>query len=94
MKFLENYGLNKEEITKLKNTYSKLLLSNILYKKNNVCLLLDYFQGHDFDLKTLLFNRLDLFLVDYQIIKDKVNRYDEEKLLTYFKEDISLIDDL
>ncbi len=94
MNFLEKYGLSKEEILKLERSYSKALLNNIFYKKDNVCLLLDYFQGHNFDLKTLLFNRLDLFLIDYQKIKNRISKYDEEKLLSCLQDDISLIDNL
>lgn len=94
MNFLEKYGLSKEEILKLEHSYSKPLLNNIFYKKDNVCLLLDYFQAHNFDLKTLLFNRLDLFLIDYQKIKNRISKYDEEKLLSCLQDDISLIDNL
>ncbi len=94
MNFLEKYGLKEEDIKKIENNYEKSLISNISYKKDNVCLLLDYFQGHNFDLKTLLFNRLDLFLIDYQKIKKRISKYDEEKLLSYLQDDISLIDNL
>lgn len=69
MNFLEKYGLSKEEILKLERSYSKALLNNIFYKKIMFDLLLDYFQCHNFDLKTLLFNRLDLFLLIIKKLK-------------------------
>lgn len=94
MDFLRKYGLSEIDINKIKNKYDKELISGILLKKNNVMLLLDYFKDNKFDIKTLLFNRLDLFLINFKHIKDRINRYNEGELLKYLRYDISLIDNL
>ena len=94
MNFLKDYNLNENEIEKIKNNYPKSLISSIIYKKENVINMLNFFKEKEFDIKKILFNRLDLFLIDYKILKDKINKYNNIDIISALKEDISLIDNL
>lgn len=94
MEFLKLYGLNDIEINKLYIKYSKALINSIIYKKENVLLVLNYFKEKEFDLKTIILNRLDLFLVNFNHLKEKIGKYDEERVINWLKDDISLIDSL
>ena len=89
MKFLYNYDLNELDINKIKEKYNNAIISSFIYKKNNVIKLLDFFKDKGFNLKSLLLNRLDIFLVDYQIIYNKLSKYNN---IDFLKDDISIID--
>ena len=94
MEFFKLYGLTDIEIDKLYLNYSKSLINSIIYKKENVLLILDYLKEKEFDLKTIILNRLDLFLVNFNHLKEKIMKYDEERIINWLKDDISLIDSL
>lgn len=94
MEFLKLYDLSDNDIKKLINRYDESLISSILYKKEEVILILDYFKSKNLDLKTVLLNRLDIFLMDFQDIKNKLDKYNEEEIIKHLKDDISLIDNL
>ncbi|MBQ8472543.1 MAG: hypothetical protein IJ501_03470 [Bacilli bacterium] len=94
MEFLKLYGLNDIEINKLYIKYSKALINSIIYKKENVLLILNYFKEKEFDLKTIILNRLDLFLINFNHLKEKIEKYNEERIINWLKDDISLIDSL
>ena len=94
MEFFKLYGLTDIEIDKLYLNYSKSLINSIIYKKENVLLILNYLKEKEFDLKTIILNRLDLFLVNFNHLKEKIMKYDEERIINWLKDDISLIDSL
>ena len=93
MDFLEEFGLSLEDINYIKSKYDKKVISSILYKEENVSLLLNYLKEKGFNIKSLLINRLDLFLIDFSVIKDKIDSYDL-KIIEALKNDFSVFDNL
>lgn len=93
MDFLEEFGLNLEDINYIKSKYDKRVISSILYKEENVSLLLNYLKDKGFNIKSLLINRLDLFLIDFNILKNKIDSYDL-KIIETLKNDFSIFDNL
>ncbi len=89
MDYLLDYGLTKEDLNFIKSHYDNKILSNIIYKKNNVIKIIEELNNKEFDIKYLLLNRLDIFLIDYDEFKNKINRYTNEEL-ELLKEDFSI----
>ena len=94
MKFLLKFGLTEDDIKYIKSKYDKKIISCILYKEENVIELINYFKKLKFNIKSLLINRLDLFLIDYNIIKNKIDSYDKKQIIEILQNDISLLDNL
>ena len=89
MDYLLDYGLNKEDLIFIKSHYDNKILSNIIYKKNNIIKIIEELNKKEFDIKYLLLNRLDIFFIDYEDFKNKLNRYTKEEL-ELLKEDFSI----
>lgn len=94
MNELKELGLNDEELVYLKNTYNKAIISNVLYEIENVKLLYEYFNNIGLNAKNILLDRLDLFLIDIDVIKGKISKYVDINIYDILKDDISFIDGL
>lgn len=94
MDFLKEFDITDDDITYIKSKYSNKMISSIIYKKENIKLLINYFKKFEFNLKTLLINRLDIFLIDIDIVKKKLDSYNKEQIIEILKNDISLFDNL
>jgi len=86
LKYLIEYGLNEEDLLYIKNHYNKNILSNIIYLKDNVIDVINVLKEKEIDYKYLLLNRLDIFLIDIDDFKKKINKYNIESL----REDFSI----
>ena len=94
MDFLKKFNLTKEDIDYIKTKYDKKVIASIIYNEDNVCKLLDYFQENKFNLKTLLINKLDLFLVPFLTVKKKIESYNKEEIMNILQNDFSLFDNI
>ena len=89
--FLSNY-VNQDTINKILDKYSKEMILDIIYHEDNVLKVLDYFKSLDFDIETLLINRLDIFLIDINYLKNNIESYNREEVIESLKNDISILD--
>lgn len=89
MDYLLDYGLTKGDLIFIKSHYDNKILSNIIYKKNNIIKIIEELNKKEFDIKYLILNRLDIFFIDYEDFKNKFNRYTKEEL-ELLKEDFSI----
>ena len=80
MDYLLDLKLSKEDLNYIKNTYNKKILSNIIYKKANVMKISNYLLNKGFDIRYLLLNRLDIFLIEYEDIKNRIDKCTLEEL--------------
>lgn len=80
MNYLKDYELTNNDINFLKSHYNDTILSNIIFKKNNVINIIKLLKEKEFDIKYLLLNRLDIFLIDKEDFEEKINRYTKEEL--------------
>ena len=94
MDFLKKFNLTKEDIDYIKTKYDKKVIASIIYNEDNVCKLLDYFQENKFNLKTLLINKLDLFLIPFLTVKKKIESYNKEEIMNILQNDFSLFDNI
>ena len=94
MEFLKKFNLTNEDIDYIKTKYDKKVIASIIYNEDNVCKLLDYFQENKFNLKTLLINKLDLFLIPFLTVKKKIERYNKEEIINILQNDFSLFDNI
>lgn len=94
MDFLKKFNLTNEDIDYIKTKYDKKVIASIIYNEDNVCKLLDYFQENKFNLKTLLINKLDLFLIPFLTVKKKIESYNKEEIMNILQNDFSLFDNI
>ena len=88
MNYLKKYGLNEEDLNYIKKSYNNKIISNIIYKQDNIEKVIEELKNKDFDIKYLLLNRLDIFLIDIEDFKNKINSYTKEELNS-LREDFS-----
>ena len=94
MDFLKKFNLTNEDIDYIKTKYDKKVIASIIYNEDNVCKLLDYFQENKFNSKTLLINKLDLFLIPFLTVKKKIESYNKEEIMNILQNDFSLFDNI
>ncbi len=91
MEFLKKY-VSMDVIRKLEEKYSNEMLMDIIYHEDNVKKVLEYFKSLGFDINTLLINRLDIFLIDFNYLKKNIEDYNKEEVIEVLKNDISVLD--
>ena len=91
MKILEDY-VNKDIIEKVKNRYNKITLFNIMEREDNTKKVLNYFKKLGLNLETLLLNRLDLLLLNYDYLKKNISDYQQDLIIPALIDDISNLD--
>jgi len=87
--YLIKYGLTNNDIEFLKKHYEDNFLSGIIVKEKNVINIIELLKEKKFDVKYLLLNRLDIFLIDFNDLKNKINRYTKEEIES-LREDFSI----
>ena len=90
MNFLDNY-VNKDIVKKINNKYNKKIITSIIYNQDNVIKVLEYFKNLGLDITSLLVNRLDIFLINIEILRKNIEDYDKN-IVELLKNDISILD--
>ena len=91
MNILEEY-VNKDIIEKIKNRYNKKTLFNIMERESNTKNILNYFKELGLNIDSIVLNRLDLLLIDYNYLKSKINSYQQDLIIKALIDDISNLD--
>lgn len=92
MEFLLDYNLTNEDITIIKNNNYEEILNVILYNKNNVCEVIEYFLSIGIETSTLaqmLSDRLDLFMKSKNDLIEKFDKFNVDNLVTIINDDIA-----
>ena len=71
MNFLDNY-VSESIIDKIKTRYNKKTLCVLMEREENVKNVLDYFKELGLNIETIVLNRLDLLLINYKHLKEKI----------------------
>ena len=91
MTFLEDY-VSSDILNKIESKYDKKTLFTIMEREQNVKNILDYFKELGFDLETIVLNRLDLLLVDYNYLQKNISDYQQDVIIPALIDDISNLD--
>ena len=92
MDFLKKYGLTDDDINIIKNNNYDNVINIIIYNKNNVCEIIDYFLSIVIEVPTLaqmLSDRLDLFIQPIDDLKVAFDKFNVENLVTIINDDIA-----
>jgi hypothetical protein len=92
MDFLKKYGLTDDDINIIKNNNYDNVINIIIYNKNNVCEIIDYFLSIGIEVPTLaqmLSDRLDLFIQPIDDLKVAFDKFNVENLVTIINDDIA-----
>lgn len=93
MNYLIKYGLVTDDLINICKSYDLSIINSIIYKKKNVIKILDYLKENNFiNIKDLIINRLDIFLVDYNQFKLTFEKYNSNNLIKYLNQDFSIFD--
>ena len=76
MSFLEYY-VNDYVINKINDKYNKRIISSIIYNQDNVIKVIKYFKSLDLEIENLLINRLDIFLINFDKLKNNISLINE-----------------
>ena len=93
MKFLENYGISKEEIKELENNTADVMLETIMTNKKLVKSNIQYLV--DLGVKNLyeiFSNYYELFLIDHSNFESIFNKYDREDLIEKLVKNVTIIE--
>ena len=91
MNFLDNY-VSESIIDKIKTRYNKKTLCVLMEREENVKKVLDYFKELGLNIETIVLNRLDLLLINYKHLKEKIDSYQQDLIIPALKDDISTLD--
>jgi len=94
MDSLLKFGLSINDVDYINRKYDKSIISSIVYNFENVELIVEYFKSKGLNIKSLLINRLDVFLIDVDIIKGKLSKYENTNLFELLNNDFSIFDNL
>jgi hypothetical protein len=92
MDFLKKYDISDEDLNIIKNNNYEDVINVIIYNKNNVCSVIDYFLSIGIDIPTLsqiLSDRLDLFIKPVDSIRESFEKYNVSNLVTIINDDIA-----
>lgn len=95
MNFLIEYGVSKETIKKIKENHEESVIFYILSFKDNVVEVIKYLQSVNVEaIDDLLINRLELFFLPVEKIKNRFENYNLEILVKLLNEDISVLNNV
>lgn len=95
MNFLIEYGVSKETIKKIKENHEESVIFYILSFKDNVVEVIKYLQSVNVEaIDDLLINRLELFFLPVEKIKNRFENYNLEVLVKLLNEDISVLNNV
>ena len=92
MDFLEKADISKKIISQIEKLYDEELIANIIYKEEEVLEIIDYFKKLELDIESILLNRLDVFLLNLDYIKSKID--ENQEVIENLKDDFSIFDEL
>lgn len=93
MKFLESYGISKEEVKKFENNTADVMLETIMNNKKLVKSNIQYLV--DLGVKNLyeiFVNYYELFLIDHSNFESIFNKYDREDLIEKLVKNVAIIE--
>ena len=93
MKFLESYGITKEEIKEFENNTADVMLETIMTNKKLVKTNIQYLV--DLGVKNLyeiFSNYYELFLIDHSNFESIFNKYDREDLIEKLVKNFAIIE--
>ena len=95
MKFLLEYGISKETIEELKATLEDSTIFYFLCSKENVKQVIEYLKSiHVEVIDKLLINRLELFFLPVDKIKEYFDAYNIEVLVQLMNHDINVLNNI
>ena len=95
MKFLLEYGIKKETIEKIKEIKDDSEVFYCLTQKDNVTKVINYLQSINVkNIDDILLNRLELFYVPVNKIKESFEKYNINVLVQLLNEDINILNNV
>lgn len=95
MNFLLDYGVDKNTIQKIKENNEPSTVFYFLTLKENVKEVINYLKSIKVEvIDTLLVNRLELFLLPVERIKERFEGYNIEVLVQLINEDINVLNNV
>ena len=95
MNFLLDYGVDKNTIQKIKENNEPSTVFYFLTLKENVKEVINYLKYIKVEvIDTLLVNRLELFLLPVERIKERFESYNIEVLVQLINEDINVLNNV
>ena len=95
MNFLLDYGVDKNTIQKIKENNEPSTVFYSLTLKENVKEVINYLKSIKVEvIDTLLVNRLELFLLPVERIKERFESYNIEVLVQLINEDINVLNNV
>lgn len=95
MNFLLEYGIKKETIEKLKEIKDDSEVFYCLTQKDNVTKVINYLQSINVkNIDDILLNRLELFYVPVNKIKESFEKYNINVLVQLLNEDINILNNV
>ena len=95
MNFLLEYGIKKETIEKIKEIKDDSEVFYCLTQKDNVTKVINYLQSINVkNIDDILLNRLELFYVPVNKIKESFEKYNINVLVQLLNEDINILNNI
>lgn len=95
MNFLLDYGIDKNTIQKIKENNETSTIFYFLTLKENVKEVIKYLTSIKVEvIDTLLVNRIELFLLPVEKIKERFENYNVEVLVQLMNEDINVLNNI
>lgn len=95
MNFLLEYGIKKETIEKLKEIKDDSEVFYCLTQKDNVTKVINYLQSINVkNIDDILLNRIELFYVPVNKIKESFEKYNINVLVQLLNEDINILNNV
>ena len=95
MNFLLDYGVDKNTIQKIKENNEPSTVFYFITLKENVKEVINYLKSLKVEvIDTLLVNRLELFLLPVERIKERFESYNIEVLVQLINEDINVLNNV
>ncbi len=95
MNFLLEYGISKETIEKIKNNHEDSIIFYCLTQKDNIREVINYLTSIKVTtIDTLLINRLELFLLPVERVKEYFEHYNIDVLVELINEDINVLNNI
>ncbi len=95
MNFLLEYGIKKETIEKIKEIKDDSEVFYCLTQKDNVTKVINYLQSINVkNIDDILLNRLELFYVPVNKIKESFEKYNINVLVQLLNEDINILNNV
>lgn len=95
MNFLLEYGIKKETIEKIKEIKDDSEVFYCLTQKDNVTKVINYLQSINIkNIDDILLNRLELFYVPVNKIKESFEKYNINVLVQLLNEDINILNNV